>query len=149
MLTFKSFVIEAFIYDDNSGPNTFRNNPNNPISNWDPHPHYEKHLDNQAYLNFIYKHPNTTPQEKMQAVKELRIADRKLDFWRRHPKFDHDIAAQITSRVANKWNSNNSTRSEPVAPVPTKSLARRTSDDITAGKGSSEQRWGLIKNPKK
>lgn len=43
--------------------------------------YYTEHYHNYMYLNFIKNHPNSTSREKLEATKEIGIANRKSDFW--------------------------------------------------------------------
>jgi hypothetical protein len=102
MLSFKKFIIEGLVYG-NEIKGSFT--PRTPINQWDPHPHYETHYNNMMHLSFIHKN-SKNPREKIQASKELDIANKKMKFWSSHPKFDNKKGLEIATRVKKRWNQN-------------------------------------------
>lgn len=91
---------EGIVYHDHEGG---KFNPTTPIDQWDPHPHYEKHLENHHMLNFIMKNSKDA-REKAQASKELGTAEKKMSFWSKHPRFEQKKGEDIHSKVRQKWN---------------------------------------------
>lgn len=77
----------AIFYDDGNARGGFAINVGrlNPNSQW----------ANHSYNHFVLKHiymnsPDT--REKIQAGKELEIAERKMKFWERQSRFDQNEA---------------------------------------------------------
>lgn len=64
--------------------------------------HYLRHAYNFLYLKFII---NTTDDrmERLQANKEIVIAQRKLDHWRRHPNFILSEALPKIEKLKRDW----------------------------------------------
>jgi hypothetical protein len=104
MLRFKAYFTEAHIVYNELAPSG-KFDPKVPISQWDPHKHLRTHVDNLHYLKFIANHPNTSVNEKIQAAKEMQIADRKIKFWTNHPKYDHTQGQKIHDEVKKKWST--------------------------------------------
>lgn len=98
MLSFRQFV-EGIVYG-NEPKSKF--DPRSKINEWDPHPHYAKHLSNHYLLSFIHKNSKDA-REKSQASKELAIAEKKMAFWERHPLFDDKMKEDIHKRIKNVW----------------------------------------------
>ena len=92
-------ILEGIVYG-NEPKSKF--DPRSKINEWDPHPHYAKHLANHHLLSFIHKN-SKDPREKAQASKELAIADKKMTFWERHPLFDDRMKEKIHQKVKNEW----------------------------------------------
>ena len=89
-----------FIYSDEKLPFTGRPIPYNQQPATE---NYIKHFDNSLYLKFMANHKKTSVQEKIQAGKELQIAERKMEYWRRHPNFDLDRAVKATDKLKHNW----------------------------------------------
>jgi hypothetical protein len=64
---------------------------------------YVEHFRNSLYLQFLANHPRTTWNEKTQARKELVIAERKMTYWRRHPNFNAQQAADLCDKAKAEW----------------------------------------------
>ena len=62
-----------------------------------------KHFENAQYLLFIINNPRTIPEEKRQAHRELSIADRKMEHWKRHPNFDQNLVLNECERIKKQW----------------------------------------------
>lgn len=65
----------------------------------------EKHFSNLMYLEFFVLHPDSTFYEKCQAEKEIEIAKRKLDYWKRMcevQETESEIPAVI-QKIKKKW----------------------------------------------
>jgi len=73
------------------------------IDDMDPHKPYETHLNNVHHLQFIHNNSKDA-REKHQANKEIQFGTKKMDFWKKHPKFDRAKAEEIHKRVKKKWN---------------------------------------------
>ena len=85
----------AIFYDDgNAKGGSF--NPSamramNPNSAW----------ANHSYNHFVLTHISRSspdPREKMQAIKELDIAERKMKFWERQAGFDETAATHLRKK---------------------------------------------------
>ena len=46
------------------------------------------HFENSLYLSFMLSNGNTS--EKRDASKELVICEKKIEFWKKMPSFDHE-----------------------------------------------------------
>jgi hypothetical protein len=91
----------ALVYDESVGGGKFNGVP---ISQWGPDAvmrSWQGHAENRAYLAFLYS--NGSIQEKAQAAKELKVAERKLAFWERHPAFDKSSSKAILDVIRAKW----------------------------------------------
>jgi hypothetical protein len=89
-----------FIYSDEKEPYKGRATPYNQLP---ANRFFLTHFQNSQYLNFILKHQETTPIEKIQAQKELGIADKKMEYWKRHPNFDLTYVTQETTKIKTQW----------------------------------------------
>ena len=67
--------------------------------------YYAEHFHNYLYLKFIKDHPNSTTREKMEATKEIGIANRKTDFWFNVAKHQgrHNELREAEKKVLKKW----------------------------------------------
>ena len=61
---------------------------------------YLKHYENMLYLRFIAENSDDR-LEKHQAEKEMRICQRKLDYWAR--LYNHDEALKGMQALKQKW----------------------------------------------
>lgn len=75
------------------------------IWEWDGTKQYLKHFDNLLYLNFVASNPRSSQREKAQARHEMTIAEKKLEFWTRHPKFVQEEAMKGVDRLKKQWSS--------------------------------------------
>jgi hypothetical protein len=64
--------------------------------------HFLTHYANMLTLDFIAK---TTKDmyEKAQATKEKDIADRKMNYWKRHPNYDQEKALREVQKLKEQW----------------------------------------------
>ena len=62
---------------------------------------YLKHLKNMLVLCFFAQ--TGTFKEKQQALVELKIADRKLTYWRRHPNFSIAEVIKGIPKLREQW----------------------------------------------
>lgn len=91
----------SFIYDDGArgaGPK---------IDVWkmDGSAAYLRHYANKLYLTFIANNPRSTLQEKFQAEKELKICERKLTFWNRHPNYVQETVTRGIAKLKKDWSA--------------------------------------------
>ncbi|TXN08942.1 hypothetical protein FV222_00280 [Methylobacterium sp. WL103] len=63
---------------------------------------YLRHFDNFLTLDFIAKESKVT-RERAQARSEMEICQRKLLFWKKHPRYDHDEAVKGASKLKAMW----------------------------------------------
>ena len=63
--------------------------------------HASTHFDNSLYLNFMLQNGSIT--EKHLASKELMIAERKINFWKRHPNFNKEEYLKNCEAAKKKW----------------------------------------------
>jgi len=89
----------AIIYEDNpvrsAGP------PPN-LDNVDGTKMWLHHFSNSLILTAIQHRPKDFA-EKVQATKELATCERKMEFWRKHPRFDQQKAADESLKLKNMW----------------------------------------------
>lgn len=71
--------------------------------NWDGAKQYLKHYDQQLFLIFVRDNPRSSQIDKRQAEKELEKCERSLEFWRRHPRYDHDKAVRGVLELKKNW----------------------------------------------
>jgi hypothetical protein len=71
------------------------------IDQMDGTKNFLKHYGNKLYLSFLAK--NGTQQERWQAEKELKIAERKMAFWEKHPRYEPLTARQGMERLNKEW----------------------------------------------
>lgn len=88
----------CLVYDDTSVGPPFKGGS---IANWNPLPPYLKHYENYLYLKFVLAKGNL--DERFQASKELKICDRKLAFWTKHPNWDPSQAAVEVNKLKARW----------------------------------------------
>lgn len=88
----------SLVYSDDSEPHVFHGS----LSNINPTKAYLKHFENYLYLSFIALNSEDRI-EKFQARKELVIAERKMDHWKKSPRFDQRIATEQSSLLKKTW----------------------------------------------
>lgn len=86
------------VYSDTKEPFTGQLNWND----LDPNAIWKKHLENHFYLNFIL-HKSHMALEKIQAGKEIDIAERKMKFWSKHPFFEKSRSERDMSELKRIW----------------------------------------------
>lgn len=74
------------------------------IDQMDPHKKWIVHYGNYRFLKFMYDN-STDRSERFQAGKEMSIAQRKMDWWKRHPKWNPAIIQPMRAKVDSDWNS--------------------------------------------
>jgi len=67
--------------------------------------HWLTHYGNLRYLEFIAAHPDATFTEKAQARREIVLAQRKMDYWKRHPNWNQEEVANGKASVDRMWNA--------------------------------------------
>jgi len=75
------------------------------IWNWDGTKQYLKHYDQYKFLHFVTVNPRSSEAEKRQARAELTICEKKLEFWRKHPNYDHAAAMKGVDTLNKHWSS--------------------------------------------
>jgi len=100
MKSFSTFVKEAHVYGDDVG--TGRGYGGQSYHSMDATKHWARHYDNHLYLDFIHKH-DKDPKSRAQARKEMDIAQKKMDHWKRHPNWDRDKAHDYATKAKQKW----------------------------------------------
>lgn len=64
---------------------------------------YLQHYQNFQMLQFIANSPLAKFEDRMQATKELRIAERKMEYWHRHPNFNQQAATDACVAILRDW----------------------------------------------
>jgi len=77
----------AIFYDDGNAKGGFHID----IKRMNPNSQWANHSYNHFVLKHIYMNSPDT-REKIQAAKELEIAERKMTFWERQSRFNQDEA---------------------------------------------------------
>lgn len=88
-----------FCYDDNEKP--FRGRIT-PYADQDANRYWLQHYSNAKFLTFLLKN-STDAQEKIQASKELTLADKKMKHWRNHINFDLSHVTKETKKIDQQW----------------------------------------------
>lgn len=70
--------------------------------NVDPTRLYLNHYSNYLYLTFLAS-KSTDRMERLQALKEIVICERKLEFWKRKPKFNMEKALLEIVELKKQW----------------------------------------------
>ena len=89
----------SIIYDENkkpSGPSAI------PYHSLPATRYWHTHFENSCYLRFIAE-KSDDPAERRQANSELIIANKKMDYWKRHPNWDTAGAARLAETTKQKW----------------------------------------------
>lgn len=87
------------VYPDNEPP---RGPPKVPIHLWDGTRQYLRHYSNLLYLSFILQRSDDRT-ERARAARELRTCERKLEYWRRHPRYSHEDAVAGIAELKRQW----------------------------------------------
>lgn len=98
----------SFIYPDHPEPMTrpFRAGDYNATNQ------YLKHFSNVLILTLFYQ--RGTVLEKIQAAKELKTAERKMEFWSKQDNFSQDAAILGMAKYKKQWVENdNSNTNKP------------------------------------
>ena len=62
---------------------------------------YMRHYENFLFLDFILNNGND--REKVEAKVELKICERKLDFWKKHPNFEPQTVQALVEKMHIAW----------------------------------------------
>lgn len=67
--------------------------------------HYGEHYNNFMYLRFVRNHKDSTYREKILAEKEIAIASRRCDFWRKVIKHQNCLGEmlQVEKNISENW----------------------------------------------
>lgn len=85
----------SICYDESGGKFT------GSISDLDPNACYMTHFKNFLYLRFIEENSDDW-RERAQAHKEIQIADRKMEFWKKRLK-DYSIIEKGMTEERKRW----------------------------------------------
>ena len=72
------------------------------MSKMDATKKFLEHFSNSLILKAIQQKSKDLG-EKHQATKELNICDRKMEFWRRHPRFNMATATNAANTLRAQW----------------------------------------------
>lgn len=72
------------------------------LSKIDPTRAFLKHYDNFLFLSFIAERGELL--ERYQAEKELKICQRKMDYWSKRPGYNHEEALSGCEALKANWN---------------------------------------------
>lgn len=64
---------------------------------------YLRHYDQYLFLHFVAGNSRASEAERRQARHELTICEKKLEFWKRHPNYDHDEALRGIANLKKNW----------------------------------------------
>jgi len=102
-------IKEGIVYSDTSEP--FSHAARGNLSKINPNKAYKTHLENHHYLHFIQKNSKDA-KEKIQCTKEIGTAERKMEYWKRHPDFSKKQQEADHAEVKKKWTVKENTMSE-------------------------------------
>lgn len=68
----------------------------------DPNVYWEPHCENWFLLKFFYQ-TSKLATERIQAGKELDIAEKRMKFWEKHPEFDKKKSEEFLSVMRTRW----------------------------------------------
>lgn len=88
----------GIVYDENPVRNS-----SGPLKDPNPAFLWGKHYGNFCYLDFLARNSDRW-QERQQAQLEIAIAERKMEYWRRHKLFVASEAEAIKKGHDRKWN---------------------------------------------
>jgi hypothetical protein len=90
----------GIIYDDNPT----REVPKHPVDYYklNANKHYMTHYSNYLTLQFMQR-SETRAREKAQVTKELGTAERKCQYWRRHPNFREEEVIPEIQKLRKQW----------------------------------------------
>ena len=91
-----------YVYNEsNSGP--FDPKMLGVLFNMDANRKFAEHFENYCYLTFILRHEATTLVEKQQANKEIVIAQKKMNYWKRMPNWDVNESGRLCDKSRKNW----------------------------------------------
>lgn len=94
-----------YIYNDTERGGSFDPKMMAIIMKMNPNTQYAKHFDNLCYLRFIANHPDTTFVEKAQANKEIGLAEKKMNFWKRQDSWTPEESGRLMSEIKKRWHT--------------------------------------------
>ena len=125
---------EGLIYDEGGLPGkpsqSSAPKPDAPATNY-----WKNHLSNHYILSHFYQHGTT--EEKLQAAKELPIAERKMKFWSQHSNFNPKDAQAYHETLKKQWGNSKSMRDTAISGVRASRSAPRIPPASTASKTAS------------
>lgn len=71
------------------------------VDNFDATQMYATHFYNACVLKFLVQH-ETIHANKMQAIRELEIAERKMKFWRQQYNYNQDESIRLCDAIKKK-----------------------------------------------
>ena len=89
----------VIIYGDDR---SFGSYPPRNMSRMDATKQWTIHFNNSLFLTAVQQSPKDF-SERHQATKELAICERKMAFWRRHPNFEQQKAADEALKLKKMW----------------------------------------------
>lgn len=89
------------------------------------------HAENRAVLDFYIR--NGSLPEKMQAIHEMKICERKLAYWERHQNFSGTEQAKLTAYIHRQWRN---------------PISHRKLEDSPAITIKPTSKYGLVKKKK-
>lgn len=78
-----------------------------PYHKQDANKKFMDHYSNYIILNEILKKPKDFG-EKVQAVKELNICEKKMEYWKKHANFDQNLANKQVEDLKSLWSNRKS-----------------------------------------
>lgn len=89
-----------YVYSENTGGSFI-----NPavLLKMDANKKYAEHFYNHCYLSFILKHEASSFVEKQQANKEIAMASKKMEYWKRMPSWDPQISGKLCDKIRKDW----------------------------------------------
>lgn len=73
------------------------------IWKWNGTKQYLKHYDQYLFLDFVTKNPRAAETEKRQARLELTMCEKSLEFWSKHPNYEHAEALRGVAELKKNW----------------------------------------------
>lgn len=64
--------------------------------------HFVNHYSNWLQLDWIARKTKNF-YEKSQAVKEMAIAERKMNYWKRHPNYEMETVLREVQKLKRQW----------------------------------------------
>lgn len=95
----KSMSESHIFYSDSPAPFTGRGAR---YQDMDATKHYLNHYSNYVILSKIAEAPKDF-NEKLRAEKEIKMAQKKMDYWTKHPNYDHKLALKGIEEIKNLW----------------------------------------------
>lgn len=88
-----------YFYSDKSPNTNFKGNV------WELNGSYQylKHYDNLMFLKFVANNTLASMAERNQAAHEIKICEKKLDFWKRHPNYDDHVVSNGIKEIKSRW----------------------------------------------